>query len=54
MEKELSLRCGKETEYLVSTPVMTRRFSVEGAGQLCSEFWRKLYKREGHEDLNKD
>lgn len=49
MEKEKCVRCGKEIEYLVSTPVMTRRYFVEGAGQLYPDSWRKLYKRKENE-----
>lgn len=43
MEKELSLRCGKETPYDISTPITLRRWYVEGAGQLCEACWRKLW-----------
>ena len=35
--KEKCTRCGRETEYEVSTPVTVRRYYVEGAGQLCEE-----------------
>lgn len=35
--KELCIRCGKEIEYDISTPVDMRRFYVEGSGLLCEE-----------------
>lgn len=44
--KELCIRCGKEIEYDISTPVDMRRFYVEGSGLLCEECWRELYEKE--------
>lgn len=44
--KELCIRCGKETEYDVHTPVNIRRFYIDGSGQLCEECWRELYEKE--------
>lgn len=41
--KEKCTRCGRETEYEVSTPVTVRRYYVEGAGQLCEECFHILY-----------
>ena len=43
MEKELCVRCGKETAYGINTPIEMRRWYVEGAGQLCEECWNKLW-----------
>ena len=43
MEKEKCIRCGRETEYEVSTPVTMRRYYVEGSGQLCLLCYQKLY-----------
>lgn len=41
--KELCVRCGKETKYDTSTPITLRRYFIEGAGQLCSNCWAKLW-----------
>ena len=41
--KEKCTRCGRETEYDVSTPVTVRRYYVEGAGQLCPICYQELY-----------
>jgi len=41
--KERCIRCGKETEYDVSTPVTVRRWYVEGSGQLCEQCYFILY-----------
>jgi len=46
MEKEKCVRCGKQLPNYHPTPVTVRRYFVEGAGQLRSECWRKLYERE--------
>lgn len=43
MEKELCVRCGKETAYDINMPVTIRRWYAEGAGQLCEACWRKLW-----------
>ena len=45
MNKELCIRCGKETEYDVHTPITIRRYYIEGSGQLCEDCWRELYGR---------
>lgn len=44
--KDTCARCGKETEYDISTPIIARLNFIEGSGQLCSECYRKLYMRE--------
>lgn len=44
--KEFCVRCGKETPYQISTPITSRLYFVEGAGQLCGECWNKLWPRE--------
>lgn len=41
--RERCVRCGKETEYDVSTPVTMRKWYVEGSGQLCEECWNHLW-----------
>jgi len=41
--KERCIRCGKKTEYNVSTPVTVRRWYVEGSGQLCEQCFYELY-----------
>ena len=44
--KDTCVRCGKETEYDISTPIIARLNFIEGSGQLCSECYRKLYFKE--------
>lgn len=41
--KDLCVRCGKETVYDQNTPIIDRRWFVEGAGQLCEDCWNKLW-----------
>lgn len=41
--KERCIRCGRETEYEVSTPVTVRRYYVECSGQLCEKCFYDLY-----------
>ncbi len=41
--KDFCVRCGKETEYDQNTPIMLRRYFVEGAGQLCEACFHILY-----------
>lgn len=41
--KEKCIRCGRETEYEVSTPVTVRRYYIEGSGQLCEACFHILY-----------
>lgn len=41
--KETCIRCGRETEYEVSTPVTVRRYYVEGSGHLCEKCFYELY-----------
>jgi len=43
MEKELCVRCGKETPYDKSTPLSIRLYYVESSGQLCADCWKKVY-----------
>ena len=43
MSKEKCIRCGKETEYDINTPITVRRYFVEGAGQLCEACFHILY-----------
>lgn len=43
MKKEICIRCGRETEYDVSTPITARRYYVEGSGQLCHLCYQELY-----------
>ena len=53
--KERCVRCGKETEYDIHTPIAFRRYYIEGAGQLCKDCWKKLWPDPDKEDLhNKD
>lgn len=41
--KEKCVRCGAETPYKINYPVDLRRWYVDGAGQLCSDCWNKLW-----------
>lgn len=41
--KEKCIRCGKETEFDIHTPVDRRKNYVDGSGQLCEDCWKKLY-----------
>jgi hypothetical protein len=43
MEKELCIRCNKPTPYHPNTPIMLRRYYVEGSGQLCPLCYQELY-----------
>ncbi len=42
-EKRAMCEMWQETEYDINTPITSRLYFVEGAGQLCSECWRSLY-----------
>ena len=44
--KELCVRCGKETEYDINTPVTVRRYYIEGSGQVCEACFQDLYSYE--------
>ena len=46
MNVEECVRCGKETPYMINTPVTLRLYYVEGSGQLCEACFNKLYKGE--------
>ena len=41
--KNTCVRCGKETEYEINSPVTLRRYYVEGSGQLCPLCYQELY-----------
>jgi NMD protein affecting ribosome stability and mRNA decay len=43
MKKEKCIRCGKETEYDINTPVDIRKWYIEGTGQLCEQCYFTLY-----------
>ena len=41
--KDTCVRCGKETEYEINSPVTLRLYYVEGSGQLCPLCFQELY-----------
>lgn len=41
--KDTCVRCGKETEYEINSPVTLCLYYVEGSGQLCHLCYQKLY-----------
>ena len=41
--KEHCVRCGKDTEYDVNTPIEMRLYFIEGSGQLCPTCYQHLY-----------
>ena len=43
MEKELCIRCGRPTPYVIHTPVDRRKYYVDGSGQLCEDCWKRVY-----------
>lgn len=43
LERELCIRCNKPTPYHQSTPIMLRRYYIEGSGQLCPLCYQELY-----------
>ena len=43
MDKEICVKCGKQTEYGINYPIDLRKWYVEGAGQLCEECFHILY-----------
>ena len=40
---EKCIICGARTEYFFETPISQRQCFVEGAGQLCPKFFKKIY-----------
>jgi hypothetical protein len=40
---DLCVMCGADTRILKKTPVYTRPYYVEGAGQLCEEHYENAY-----------
>ena len=43
MAKELCIRCGQPTPYDIHTPISSRRYYVDGLGQLCEDCWKRVY-----------
>lgn len=43
-EKDKCIKCGEETEYTKDTPINLRGHYIEGAGQLCPECYKIIYK----------
>ena len=42
-QKELCVRYNKPTPYHPNTPIMHRRYYVEGSGKLCPRCYQDLY-----------
>ena len=43
---ERCVRCGAETEYLITTPISVRLHFIEGSGQLCESCWNNVFDTE--------
>lgn len=41
--KELCIRCGRPTPYDIHTPISSRRYYIDGSGQLCEDCWKRVY-----------
>ena len=48
---DICVRCGKETEYDINTPLEVQRWYVEGGGQLCEDCWYKLWPTQARETI---
>lgn len=44
--KDKCVMCGKETKYDVDEHVDNRLYYIEGAGQLCEECYKSVYRGE--------
>ena len=40
---DVCIRCGKTTPYGAGVPITSRRYYIEGSGQLCEKCWREVY-----------
>ncbi len=43
MKQEFCIRCGQPTSYYINTPIVLRRYFIEGSGQLCEKCFYELY-----------
>ena len=46
VQTDLCVLCHGNTGVPTRTPVQSRRYYVEGAGQLCAQCYRELYARQ--------
>jgi hypothetical protein len=44
---ETCVLCGNETPYTKEVSILMRQYFIEGAGQLCKECFKKVYKVNG-------
>lgn len=42
-EDEICILCGSKTGISKTAPLNTRKYYVDGCGQLCRECWNELY-----------
>lgn len=43
MKQEFCIRCVQPTSYYINTPIVLRRYFVEGSWQLCEMCFYELY-----------
>jgi recombinational DNA repair protein (RecF pathway) len=51
---EKCVSCGRETGYSINDHIDSRKTYVEGAGQLCSECFKEVYKKVHKKDVDID
>lgn len=46
------IECGKDTGYSINDHIDSRKGYIEGAGQLCSECFLKIFKKVQEKDVD--
>jgi recombinational DNA repair protein (RecF pathway) len=54
VDLEKCVSCGRETGYSINDHVDSRKTYVDGAGQLCSECFKEVYKKVHKKDVDID
>ena len=54
VDLEKCISCGRETGYSINDHVDSRKTYVDGAGQLCSEWFKEVYKKVHKKDADID